>query len=121
MPPVGCDSISSGGTPHDVHAAAIRLPARNARSEMFVGVGDAAIVLFFKIVFRQIGIRAAAQPELLDELFALFVGGQLQEGLPLFGRNNVDDVFVQPLFIRTVEFLQRLFQFFFCSLVSFWF
>ena len=51
---------------------------------MLVRVSDAAIVLFLKIVVGQIGIRAAAQPELLDELFALFVGRELQEGLALF-------------------------------------
>ena len=86
---------------------------------MLVGIGDAAIVLFFKIVVGQIRIRAAAQPELLDELFALFVGRELQEGLTLFRRNNVDDVFVQPLLVRSVEFLQRLFKLSLCSLSSF--
>ena len=81
MPPVGCASISSGATPHDVHAAAISLPSRNTRSIMLVGIGDAAIVLFFKLVVGQVRIGAAAQPELLDELFALFVGRELQKGI----------------------------------------
>ena len=69
---------------------------------MFVGVGDAAVVLFFKIVLRQVRIAAAAQPELLDELFALFVGIQLQEGIAFIRRNDVGDVLGQPLPVGAV-------------------
>src|SRR3989442_9699775 len=65
--------------PHDIHAAAIGFPSRNAGSKVFVGVGDAAVMLFFKVVLRQIRVAASPQPELLDKLFALFVGIQLQE------------------------------------------
>src|SRR5579864_708708 len=74
---------------------------------MFVGIGDTAVVLFLEIIVREVGIAAAAQPELLDELLALFVSFQLQKGLALFRRNNIDDVFVEPLLVRRVQFLQR--------------
>src|SRR5467141_1310013 len=97
-----------GGAPHDVHAAAIGLPAGNSGSEVLIGVRYAAIMLFLEIVVREIGIGAAAQPKLLDELLAFFVGIKLQEGLPLFWRNNIDDVFVEPLLVRRVQFLERL-------------
>jgi len=40
---------------------------------VFVGVRNAAVVLFFEIVVREIGIAAAPEPELLDELLALLV------------------------------------------------
>ncbi len=65
-----------GLAPNNVDAAAIRSPARYARSKMFVGIGDAAIVLFLEIVVGQIRIGAAAQPERFDKLLALFVGGE---------------------------------------------
>src|SRR6266478_2367961 len=68
-------------TPHDVHAAPVSLPSRDAVSIVFVGVSNEAVMLFLKIVLRQVRIAAAPQPELLDELFALFVGIQLQEGV----------------------------------------
>src|SRR5260370_28029835 len=97
--------------PHDVHAAAIRLPSGNSRSEMLVGIGDTAVVLFFEIIVRKIRIAAAAQPELLDELLALFVGFQLQESLALFGRDYVDNVLVEPLLVRGVQFLERFLEF----------
>src|SRR5260370_39633352 len=91
----------------DVHAAAICLAARNSGSEMLIGVRDAAVVLFFEIVVGKIGIAAAAEPKLFNELLALFVSIQLQESLALFGRNDVDDVLVEPLLVRGVQLLER--------------
>jgi hypothetical protein len=41
---------------------------------MLVGIRYAAIMLFFELVVGKIGITAAAQPELLNETLALFVG-----------------------------------------------
>jgi len=51
------------GTVDDVHAAAIGLPAGDASREMFVGVGDAAVVLFLEFVFDGVrrGIEAVAR------------------------------------------------------------
>jgi hypothetical protein len=42
---------------------------------MLVRVSDAPVVLFLVGVFGRIRIGIAPLPELLDELFALFVGG----------------------------------------------
>src|SRR5579859_5098083 len=75
---------------------------------MLIGIGNAAIVLFFEVVFRKIGIAAAPLPELLDELLALFIGVQLQESLTFFRGNNVNHVLVEPLLVRSVQFLERL-------------
>ncbi len=58
----------------DVDAPAVGLPAGNARSVMLVGVSDAAVVLFLELVLDGIRGGIAAQPELLDELLALFIG-----------------------------------------------
>ena len=77
---------------------------------MLVGVGDAAVVLFLEFVFYGVGRGIAAQPELLDELLALFVGVQLLEGCALFVGDDVDDVFVQPLLVGRFQlFLELLF------------
>src|SRR5580700_1279852 len=100
-------------TPHDVHATTVRFPARNPGGKVLVGVSDAAVVLFFKIVVRKIGIAAAPQPELLDKLLALFIGIKLQEGIPFFWRNDIDHVLVQPLFVLAVEFFEGLARFLF--------
>ena len=57
------------------------LPAGNAGSVMLVGVGDAPVMLFLEFVFDGVRGGIAAQPELFDELFALFVGFQLLNAL----------------------------------------
>src|SRR5258706_12777125 len=100
------------GAPHDVHAASIGLPAGDSRSEMFVGVRYAPIMLFLEIVVRKIGIATATKPKLFDELLALFIGIKLQESLPLFGRDNVDDVLVEPLLVGRIQFLEGFAKFF---------
>ena len=69
---------------------------------MFVGVSDAAVMLFFEIVVRKVGIAAAAKPKLLDELLALFVGIELKKGVALFGRDDVGDVLRQLLPVGAV-------------------
>ena len=75
---------------------------------MLVRIGDAPIMLFLKIVIRQIRIAAAPQPELLDKLFAFFVRRQLQKRRSLVWRNDVHHVFAQPHLVRGIEFFQRL-------------
>src|SRR5258708_30844726 len=92
--------------PNDVSAPAVGLPPGNSRSIMFVGVSDSAIVLFLKIVFRQIRIAAAPQPELLDKLFALFASAQLQKRSPLRRRNDVHHIFAQPLLVLGIQLFQ---------------
>jgi hypothetical protein len=63
---------------------------------MFVGVGDAAVVLFFEFVLRRAGGGVAAEPELFDEVLALSVGGEPVERAALFVGDDVGDVFVEP-------------------------
>ena len=79
-----------GRTVLDIDHAAVRLPARNARSKILVGVGDAAVMLFAVFVFFGVGSGIAAQPELLDELLALLIGLKLLECLFLFVADDVD-------------------------------
>src|SRR5579859_2586576 len=93
---------------HDVDAAAIGSPAGNAGRVMLVSIGDAAIVLFFYGIIDRIRIRIAPLPEFLDELLALFVGLELQESFALGVRDDVNNVFAQPLFVGGGEFLQNL-------------
>src|SRR5256885_12130703 len=47
---------------------------------------------------------------LFRSLFAFLIGLELQKSLPLFGRDNVHDVLVEPLPVRSVEFLEGLLQ-----------
>ena len=70
---------------------------------MLVGVRNPPVVLFLKGVFRRIGIGIAPLPELLDELLPFFVGRKVQESVLFFRGDDVDDVFVQPLFILGIE------------------
>ncbi len=86
---------------------------------MFVGVGDSAVMLFFKIVLRKVGIAAAAQPKLLNELFAFFVGVQLQESVTFVGRDDIGDVLGKPLPVSAVQFLQRPPHFALCFFIQF--
>ena len=80
----------------DVDVPAVGLPARLAGGKVLVGIGDAAVVLFAEFVFRRVGIGIAAQPELLDEGFALLVVAQVLERLPLLVGDDVGDVLVEP-------------------------
>jgi hypothetical protein len=63
---------------------------------MLVGVGYAPVVLFPVVVGERLGIGVAAQPELLDELLALLIVREPPERLPLFVRDDVVDVLVEP-------------------------
>ena len=89
----------------DVDTTAIGLPSRNAAGKRLVSVGDTAVVLFLIFVFDCVRGGGAAQPEAFHELFAFFVGLELLEGLTLFVRDDVRDVFVLPLLPRSFQFL----------------
>src|SRR5580704_14424418 len=67
-----------------------------SREEMFVGVGNPAIVLLLEFILRRSRGGIAAQPELLDELFALLVGSELLISGCFFLRDDVDHVLGQP-------------------------
>ncbi len=76
-------------TEGNVDVAAVRLPAGLAGCIVVVGVCDAPVVLFAKLIFGRVGIGIAAQPELLDECFALLVVAQVLECLALFVGDDV--------------------------------
>src|ERR1700690_1295418 len=76
---------------------------------MLVGVGDPSIILFFEGILSRIGVWIAPLPELLDELFALFVGLKMDESAAFFRGNDVNHVFVQPLLILGIEFFEEVF------------
>ena len=65
-------------------------------------------MFFLEGIIGGIRIGIAPLPELLDKLFALFVGLQLYEGAPLLVSNNVDYVFVQPLLVGTRKLVVKL-------------
>ena len=81
----------------DVDPPPVRLPPRPPRGEAFVGKGDAAVVLLLGLVVRGVRIGVPPEPELLDELIALVVGGQTLEGFLLFLADDVADVLLHPL------------------------
>src|ERR1022692_1736762 len=94
---------------NDVNASAIRLPAGDSRSVMVVGVSDAPVVLFLELVLFGVRSGVAPQPELLDELFALFVRGEAMEGGLLLIGDDVDDVFVQPFLVWGFQLFAQFF------------
>src|SRR5262249_25368995 len=97
----------------DVDHSAIGSPSRLARCEVLVGIRDAAIVLFFVFVLYRVRSRVAAKPELLNELVALLVVGELLERLALFVGDNPPHVLVLPLLVRSAQLrLHRLLLFF---------
>src|SRR5205814_544672 len=61
----------------DIDLAAIGLPSRNySVGEVFVGIRNAPIVLFFVFIFDGARSGVAALPELLDEMLALLACSQ---------------------------------------------
>jgi hypothetical protein len=81
---------------NDIDAAPIGLPSRNPGAKVFIGVGDAPVVLFLEFVLEGIGSGITSLPESFNELVAFFVVGELLEGGTLFGSNDVGDVLIQP-------------------------
>src|ERR1700724_3306650 len=96
--------ILIGRAVHDVNPAAVGLPARDSRSVMFVGVGDAAGVFFLVLVLFGIRSGVAALPESFDKVVALFVVRELLEGRSFLVSNDPDDVFVEPLLVDLAQF-----------------
>src|SRR5262249_9691673 len=83
----------------DVDLPAIGAPTRDARRKVLVRVGDAAVVFFFVFVFDRVGRWIATQPEMLDEVVALLVGGEAVEGGQLFRRDDPPHVFVETILV----------------------
>src|ERR1700694_1382289 len=93
-----------GLTIHDPNAAAIRLPARNAGSKVLVGIGNAFVILLFEFVLISVGIRIATTPELFNEALSFLVSLNFFECLSLIICNDVNNVFLQPVFVSFFEF-----------------
>src|SRR6266446_5013337 len=91
----------------DVDHAAVGLPSGNSGSEPLVGIGDAAVMLFAILVLFGIGSGVAAEPELLNELLSLLVGLESREGLTLLVGDDVADLFVEPLLVRSLQLLAQ--------------
>ena len=102
-----------GRTPDDVDVAAIGFPAGNAGGEVFIGVRDATVVLFFEFVDGGIGIGIAALEDDFDELFAFFVGAESVEGGAFLRSDDVDQVFFDDVLETVAEFVFGSFDLFF--------
>src|SRR3984893_18539937 len=72
---------------------------------MLVGVAYTLVVVFFVFVLFRVGGRIAALPEGFNKVVAFLVVRELLESRPLFVGDDPDDVFFQPLLIRTAQFL----------------
>src|SRR5690349_953257 len=82
----------AGRTVQDVDATAVCLPSRHCGGETVIGISDPPVMLLFELVLDGSGGRVAADPELLDEGFALRVALQTVEGRPLFVRDDVNHI-----------------------------
>ena len=71
---------------------------------MLVSVGDALVILFLELVFFSVRIGIATAPEILDEAFALVVGGEFLKCFPFFVGDDVGNVFVEPVFVSLFQF-----------------
>src|SRR5258708_3194745 len=96
-----------GRTMLDVNAAAIGFPSTNSRGKPFIGVRDAAVVLFLIFVLFGVGSRVAAKPELLDKLLALLVVGKTRESCALVVCDDIRHIAVDPIQVWRGEFLAK--------------
>src|SRR6185437_10641154 len=92
----------------DINHSAVGFPAGNTGSIMVVRVSDTAVDFLFVLVFFRVGCRIAALPEVLNELFAFFVGLQMLESLALLIGDDVGNVFVQPFLPWALKLLPEL-------------
>ena len=75
---------------------------------MLVGVSDAAIVLFLEIIIRKSGlVLRRSQKTSINCSRSSFVSN-CKKAARSSGRNDVDDVLIQPRFVVVVQFLQGL-------------
>src|SRR5581483_3605396 len=91
--------------PHDIDPSAVRFPARNPGSKVFVGVGDTPVILLFELVLRTAGVGISTLPELLDKLLPFLVGAQLLERRTFLVGDDVRHFFLEPFLIRALHFL----------------
>ena len=65
-------------------------------------------MLYLEFIFDRTRRGVAAQPELLDELLAFFIGLETFECGALFIGDDVGNVFVEPLEVRRFELFAEL-------------
>ena len=83
----------------------VRLPAGLAGCIVVVGVLDAPIVFFAKLIIGRVGVRIPAQPELLDECFALLIIAEVLECFALFIGDDVGNFVLQPGLVGAFQLL----------------
>src|SRR5262245_14719597 len=84
---------------HNVDAPAISLPPRDTASVFLVWISDSLIIFLAILVYISIGIGIAPEPELLDELFALFIRLENIERLAFFIIDDPTNIFINPAFV----------------------
>ncbi len=89
---------------HDVNTPAVGFPARNSRSEMLIGISDAAVVFLFVFVLFRVRRGVAALPEGFNKVVAFFVVRELLKGGSFLVGNDPNYVLVQPLLVDPAEF-----------------
>src|ERR1700728_1892709 len=85
----------------DEDAATIGLPTWNRLLKVPVRVGNAAVIFGAEAVSSAtMRLRVATLPELLDELVAFIIAGELHKLQVLFGSNNPAHILVDPPLIH---------------------
>src|SRR5215472_2600340 len=75
---------------------------------MFVGIGQAAVVLFLEFIYRGLRIGIPDLPEVLDEIVALDVVGEFFESASLLAGDDVGNDLIQPFPISLIVTLRML-------------
>src|SRR5262245_8775573 len=86
-------------SPLDVDTPAIRFPTGNTGCKLFVGIRDTLVIFLAVFVFLSVRIGIAPTPEILDKIFALFVGRQRHERALFVLCDDVGYVIIKPTLV----------------------
>src|SRR5215510_2495325 len=86
-----------------VNTTAVGLPTGNAGRVLFICVLDPLEVLLLVLVLGSVGIVVAPEPEVFNELIALFVRLKGFEGLSFFIGYDVTDVLIEPVLVNALK------------------
>jgi hypothetical protein len=98
--------IFFGSRPRSVQgvgSSSIRFPSRHAGSEVAIGIGQSAVMLFFEFICRRSRVWIAALPEGHDRVVPLLVSRKLLEVCPLLVGNNPRNIFREPFFVNLFD------------------
>src|SRR5712664_591887 len=99
-----------GWSEDHIESSTVRFPpCEEFAAILFIGEGNAAVELSFEVVIHRNRIHSAAIPKLLNELLSLFVGIQVQKRATFFRRNDVNDIFCEPITGTLRKSTNRLF------------